>query len=490
MPSRRKIEYVPFAREIDTHGGRDLRQLESELATLPQRRPLRDVNEWGVVDIEALTLSIRSRLSTELSYSLTTLSLLSTMKGQTPGSGFPIFQCQDLLDELLDLLEDTAFGGLEDTFDVNESMSEPLVTHRDLLTAFQESELDLFSNLRMQQGCKDPDLGPRQRPGNLVLVAVNIIRNLSVVHDNVEFIAKQTRLIDLLLRLCDVEHRPFLRPVSPVLSLSDLVTVRKDALYTLSVIGGFLHISDEVKDSIRIAARTFRLVASYLVDSFEAVSPLQCVQVAGALHGVHLRPPTMADIALEVFARLGQPDGNRQAFSRFIPDHLISTLFVSLVHRLPMVDADFQLVMREQWLSYLEKTIMGLYTLAFLAPPHLKSSLKTDRKLGFKGVMLRMVQKFLITQESRASFMVCARRAIETMKILDDCANLFDQPTSTGPTIAFGMGYGELGENSAEKGTGLLGGHRELAWDMLMLREVWADEVIFGELESLARVDI
>ena len=81
-------------------------------------------------------------------------------------------------------------------------------------------------------------------------------------------------------------------------------------------------------------------------------------------------------------------------------------------------------------------------------------------------------------------------RSIETMKILDDCANLFDQPTSTGPTIAFGMGYGELGENSAEKGTGLLGGHRELAWDMLMLREVWADEVIFGELESLARVDI
>ncbi len=39
------------------------------------------------------------------------------------------------------------------------------------------------------------------------------------------------------------------------------------------------------------------------------------------------------------------------------------------------------------------------------------------------------------------------------------------------------------------KESGLLGGHRTLAWDLLMQREVFGDEVMFGELESLARVE-
>src|ERR1700722_14565805 len=90
QPSRRKIEYIPLAREVDSHG---LRLIEEELSRITRCRPLQDINEWGTVDIEALTMSIRSRLSTELSYALTTFTLLSTMRGQTPGSGFPIVQC-------------------------------------------------------------------------------------------------------------------------------------------------------------------------------------------------------------------------------------------------------------------------------------------------------------------------------------------------------------------------------------------------------------
>ena len=75
------------------------------------------------------------------------------------------------------------------------------------------------------------------------------------------------------------------------------------------------------------------------------------------------------------------------------------------------------------------------------------------------------------------------------MKVVDKCEDSFETPKSTLPTMAFGMGYGEVGENGAEKGTGLLGGHRDVAWDMMMQREVHVDEVLFGELESLARVE-
>lgn len=494
QPSRRKIEYVPLAREVETSGGRDLKLLESESTNLSQRRPLRDIGDWGTVDIEALTMSIRSRLSTELSYALTTFTLLSTMRGQTPGSGFPIFQCVDLLDEVLDLLDEQAFGDVEDSWESSDD-NPHLFTNRELVNVVYEAESQPFASLEGRQGSKDPNLGPRQRPGNIVLTIINIIRNLSTITDNHDFISRHGRLVDLTLRLCTVvrsEAGP--RPASSVLSLGDLITIRKDTLYTLSNIAGLVHLSSNTSSSRaahRMANRAFQLITSYLVDPTEAVSPLACIQLAGVPLNGNLKPPLLADMALEVFTRLSQSDVNRQAIAKAVPHTSLCHLFESLVHRLPVLDADFQLVTRELWLSYLEKNIMAIYSLAFLAPPELKEKVKNDRSLGFKAVMLRMIQKFLMnpTQEGRTWFMVCARRAIEAMKVLDDAEDSFDTSKSTVPTLSFGMGYGEVGDNGAEKGTGLLGGNRDVAWDIMMMREVQADDVMFNELESLARVE-
>ena len=106
---------------------------------------------------------------------------------------------------------------------------------------------------------------------------------------------------------------------------------------------------------------------------------------------------------------------------------------------------------------------MAIYSLAFLAPPEIKKRLKADRSLGFKSVMLRMIQRFLSTQDARTWFIICIRRSIEAMKVLDDGEDSFDTSKSVGaPVLSFGMGYGEIGENGPERGTGLLGGHRLL----------------------------
>jgi SWI/SNF chromatin-remodeling complex subunit SWI1 len=144
---------------------------------------------------------------------------------------------------------------------------------------------------------------------------------------------------------------------------------------------------------------------------------------------------------------------------------------------------------QDLWLGYLEKVIMAIYALAFLSPPLLKRKMKMDRTLGFGRVMLRMVQKFLLAggPQGRAIFMVSAKRAVEAMKVVDDGKDSFDTSQSTAPTLAFGMGWGEVGDSGPEKGTGLLGGHLEVTWDLLMQREV--DETMFSELESLARVE-
>jgi SWI/SNF chromatin-remodeling complex subunit SWI1 len=398
-------------------------------------------------------------------------------------------QCVDLLEEVLDLLEGRAFEGVED-LSALDSLEHHL-TNRELVNALHELESEPFASLELRQGSKDPTLGPRQRPGNIILTITNILRNLSFIPDNCNFLAQQERMIDLLLRVCAVttkDGKP--AAVSPALSLVDIITIRKDALHTLMHLAGFLHFSDPPsKVTSTIVTRIFQLIASYLVDPAEAVSPVGCLQLAGIVG--NLKPPYLADVALEVFTRLVQSDVNRKVFSRAIPDVSLRRLFVSSVHRLPVVDADFQLMVRERWLSYMEKTIMAIYSLAFVCSPELKKQIKGDRSLGFKGIMLRMIQKFLMNpnQELKQLFAVSTRRAIEAMKLLDDCEDSFDTAEATPATLSFGMGYGEVGDSGTEKGTGLLGGHRELAWDMLMLREVHIDGVMFGELESLARVE-
>jgi SWI/SNF chromatin-remodeling complex subunit SWI1 len=238
--------------------------------------------------------------------------------------------------------------------------------------------------------------------------------------------------------------------------------------------------------------RIFHLIASYLVDPAEAVSPLACVQVAGAPLGGTLKPPSLADLALDVFTRLGHSDGNRLAFSKAVSRPSLWLTFVSLVHRLPVLDVDFQLAGREVWLSYVEKTVMALYSLAFIFPPELKTKVKVDRSLGLKNVMMRIIQKLFVQNpnpQARQFFSVIARRVIETLKLIDDAEDSFDNTKGIVSTLSFGMGYGEVGENDVEPGTGMLGGYSDIGWDVLLCREVQEDEVMFSELESLIRVE-
>ncbi|KAJ7071219.1 hypothetical protein C8F01DRAFT_1109570 [Mycena amicta] len=489
-PSRRtrnRIEYVPRVRELDTAGGRELRVFEGD--NLASRRQMRELNDWGVLSVDALTLSLRSQLSTELSYALTAVTVLSTLRGDQPSQGFPIGQCHELLEELLDLLQERAFGVVEDSLVADEAV---VATHKELVTALLDLENEPFAGLQPRQGSKDPRSGPLQRPGNVILSITNIIRNLSYIPDNFAFLAQQERLLDLMLRVCAVTRKDGqLAAVSSSLSLGDVITVRKDTLLTLmhlsSPLPGIILTDTTSKVTARITHRAFHLLASFLVDPSDAVSPFGCIQMGATL----MKTPFLADVALETFTRLSQADPTRKVFSKVVPAASIEQLFTSCMHRLPVVDQDFQTIARDRWLGYAEKVLMTMYALAFIAPPSLKRKIKADRSLGFKSVMLRMVHKFLTfpNPEIRSQFSIAARRAVETMKVLDDCQDLFDTSEPTVTTLSFGMGYGEGGESNHERGTGLLGGHRELTWDLLMLREVMGDSVLFNELESLSRVE-
>ncbi|KAH0838425.1 hypothetical protein J3R83DRAFT_6734 [Lanmaoa asiatica] len=492
--TRTKIEYIPLAREVDTYGGRDFSILEDEYLRA-QRRPMRDINEWGTVDIEALTMSIRCRLTVELSYALTTLTLLSTMKGPTPGSGFPIAQCTDLLEEVLDLLEEEAFDGIGDTSQYRLTDDTRIPRHRELVTLTRETESLPFAGLKNEQNSQKTDHGPRHRSSQVILAVTNIIRNLSVIPDNMQFMARHDRTLELVLRVCGVsapQDGGSPRPTSPALSIPDVISVRKDVLNilsNLSVMISFPQSTFPSEFTTRICSRIFELVASILIEPADAIPPTQMLKLSGIpFH--NYKPPSLSDVALDVFTHIAHSDHNRKIFSTVIPQQWLWRLLETLVYRLPVSDPDFAFLSRESWLSYLEKATMAIYAISFLSPPELKKKIKSDRSLHFSQIMLRMAHRFAATNaspETRQWFMSTARRAIESMKAVDGGEDAFDTSQATQPTLAFGMGFGESGETNVEKGMGMLAGCRDAAWELLTQKDL--DQTMFAELESLMRVE-
>ena len=460
------------------------------------------MNEWGQVDIDALTLSLRSRLATELSYALTTLTMLSLMRYPHKDPGFPIQQAPELLEEALDLLEDIAFDGADDDASIHPVPDGRIHTHRELVNGVMEEGSKPFAALQPKQGLRNPDTGPRPRSGETILAVMNILRNLSNMPDNMDYLAKHERLLSDILRLCCLtpasdDSNTLPTPASKVLSLQDLLTVRKDTVNILINIAGYITFSSATsppKQDVINARRAFELFASYLVDPQEALPPFASMLQSGLPPSVQQpRPPQLADSALEVFTRLFQPDDNRRMLSRAVAQDWLWALMESLVHRLPVSDNDFSVVMRDVWLGFVEKLVMAIYALAFLAPPPLKKRIKTDRTLAFTKVLLRLVKKFSIYSppEARMYFIISVRRAVEAMRLIDDAVDSFDIGQSpSGTTLMFGMGYGEHGESRPQRGMGILSGYQEeITWALMLQREVVADEMMFSELESLTRVD-
>lgn len=448
---------------------------------------LLDVNDWGRVYIDALTMSLRSRLAVELTYAITTLSMLATMRSNGPDTGIQIGQCPELLEELVDLLEELAFP---DGFDsVANTVEHEVVTNRQLIQFAQE---EISNPLAPVTKGPDASIGSRsQRRADLIRAALNLFRSLSAITDNQQVLAKSSFFIDILLAITSLDRSnsnapP--RPVSDALSLPDLIAVRKEVLNILVNLCGFIPFSSSEHSSR--AKRVFALASSYLVDPAETVPPLQWVmQNSSGGTTMNVRAPLLPDAALEVFTRISQPDVNRQAIGTSVPRAWLWQLIESLVYRLPSSDQDFRLCRDEGWLSYIEKLVLGLYSLAYLIPPDLKQRVKKDRSLSFGRVMLRFIKRFAKQPEIRQTAAFCMRRAIETLKVIDDGDDAFESVQPSMPPLSFGMGYGEHGDKRAEIGHGLLGGQQDDVLFSIMLQQN-VDDVMFSGLESLARVEI
>lgn len=518
--------------------------------------------------MHALTMSIRSRLETEVAYALNALQILSAGTGAPSNFQFLLAPCEDLLDELLELLEECAYGHLDEEEEMRvggataarrrdkrkrtngvallnghacgekeETDLEAEIqrsTYRDWVQAATEEaeEMRLWRRRKLPRSQSAAGDGAEEGQGSAVmangtpstpmvvdgasdgvqvngrtrtsdalraeqaqlddkewqiaeeerrleraagisLCVINILRNFSMMPDNVDYMTGQQRLLDLLAKLCrsddEIESYPAFDEESEdgigldeegpqgqgvvssrkakkarrstIFTRAEILRVRKDVLVTVANLSGerlqLQGRSDETVVSL------FDLLSSFIYDAGaleesectpEQSHPFQAMQQAhlGSLSRGVRRIPHYADVALDAFSRLALPDSNREIIAHAVNLGKLAQLGTELVRLLPVTEADFQLLKTEPRLAYVERIAMGLYNLAFLAPPRVKARLRAAP--GFAGIVFRIVKRLMraVPDFNRNPFGVLCRRLIEALRLISDGADLFGAPALLG----------------------------------------------------------
>ncbi|MCO5565862.1 hypothetical protein L7F22_019537 [Adiantum nelumboides] len=573
-PSKYKIEYLPIRRDVSSFGGWDLDSIEAQIGPILAGRGRfpRSVRELGTVDIENLIMSLRSRVEIEVTYALNALFIL-TAAVQAPGFNLLLSLCEDLSDELLDILEEAAFGRLrhsEDDHIMEENIHEPdagyiepiampkrPLTHGEWIIGVLEdedknkvhiqrkrkiskeqsistngvqdslNEMALMSNDTEGNIDEVPDNGidagteverdsdgededvyedipttyyykiarerDLQRQADTAIVIIEILLNLSVIPENHVFLNSEPRFYTLLMNIiAAIDHEEIARrredekrspetsgifeigndetpKHSTVFTASEALRIRKDILSIVGSLAGETSILTNL-DSITLS-NLFDFLASFVYDASEIEQ----------LHGLVYRempihpptrptpqnpnpplPPTAmqpftrkvpqhADLALEAFSSLGQPDVNRKVLGDTIEEERLIKLGEALIKLLPVSDMDFHMLKTEARLAFCERIAMTLFDIAYMGSGSVKRRLRHSP--GTKGIVFRCIKRLMKIHKdfSQNPFSVLTRRLVETLRLLSDGENMFNRA----PLLGFGMEGNSLASKTSASSNSL-----------------------------------
>ena len=218
------------------------------------------MNELGVIDIQTLIMSLKSGMKMEITNALNILTILTVqppMQQQQPH--LPLAQCDDLLDVLLDYLEQdilgtcTRFGAVsfQKEEKVEEDEKESQLLHDLTYTDLFDMSLDEMKSLipQLENSTSDVWLSLRER----CLCIFNILRNVSFMNENMEYLAKHVRFMKLMFDIVDntrkvssVEGRDTTGKEAWFVGIRrmDTLDFRKSILMIFSNISMFLHLKD------------------------------------------------------------------------------------------------------------------------------------------------------------------------------------------------------------------------------------------------------
>ncbi|GAA5828095.1 hypothetical protein JCM11251_002586 [Rhodosporidiobolus azoricus] len=448
---RRKIEYTPLTRPVETYGGYDLGLVEQTMARVEKVRRPRGLHDLGTVDIRSLTMQLRCRLPAEVSYALNTLALIALHMSLDDGDGgvpFPLQRCPDLFEELLDLLEETAFG-LEDEWSEsnrkekapNPPLVDPPASYRDLFRLVVDD-----ANKLVAPSASSSDSFEALRPTEVVLSVLNLLRQFSQSQKNASFFGQEPRLVDILARVTALPLKPdggrkgekdmprYPLHVTP----ADSLAIKKDVLETFNTVGLDVRLAEH---SPATAQAVVDLVVFFLRDAHHRdqlyfdLSSTPSILASRHAQPPHLLIPPYLELGLSTFSRVALLDSNRSVFSRLIPPDTLCALFESLTFLLPVSEADFQICTFEAGLVHVYHIALGLYNLAFVAPVAVKLKLRSEPR--FVKSLVRVVRRLAGTATRVREddlFVGLAQRCIGVLQLLSSLGGVSTLSTSTSTT--------------------------------------------------------
>ncbi|KAI8331247.1 hypothetical protein BC941DRAFT_439420 [Chlamydoabsidia padenii] len=403
MQPSNSVTYIPKTRQVETYGGVDLKYFEK----FEIRPPFPTIEELGIVDITALTLSLKSGIKMEMTNALNTLTTLTSLDRP-----LLLIHCDDLLDTLLNHLQYAMFTPESDGKHNNDSSPSGAQTYADL---FEMSLMEMKSLLPgLEKSSSDKWLSSRE----LRLCLFNILRNLSFAEENMDYLATHQRLCGLLVKIIQltrhhqVRHNKENDTVVAVgcdndIRYMDILEFRKCILTiyaNISIAMTNTNLQPEAVDAI------VSLVHDFAVNGTDTYYSLLAMETWNkfSVHDHHRR---LIGSLLHT---------NDDLTSQVAPmGHLIEEIWVSLItmirRQFYLIEMGMMVGMNNTQLGTLELVVMGLYSVVALADlSFCEQLIKAD--WGLAMTILRIC--LTLAEGNNVHFRVVAQRGMELVYAL------------------------------------------------------------------------
>lgn len=408
---KQQITYIPKTRNVETYGGVDLKYFDK----FEIKPPVPHLNELGVVDIQALIMSLKSGMKMELTNALNVLTVLTVQpqihaQQQQQPPHLPLHQCDDLLDVLLDYLEQDILGTssrfptLHDET-VKDEKSQDQVLNDLTYTDLFDMSLDEMKSLipQLEHSTSDVWISLRER----CLCIFNILRNLSFMGENMEYLARHPRFVNLLASIADSSRHVSVLDGRDTtgkeawfvgIRRMDTLDFRKSILLIFSNISIYLVLRQE-----KTAAVFVELTHDFLVNGPDTYYSL---------------------LAIETWTKFTVNYDNRQLLHSLVSKQrtfdLIQEIWLELtaVIRRDFFSADGRVMhaMTSNQLATLELTIIGLYNIVAIVQ---LESLKQQLVQKNKSIGMMIIRLCITLAESgNPQFGLVTKRGMELIRSL------------------------------------------------------------------------
>jgi hypothetical protein len=398
-----QVTYIPKTRNVETYGGVDLKYFDK----FEIKPPVPHLGELGTIDIQALILSLKSGMKMEMTNALNIITILTVQpqQQQQPPS-LPLINCDDLLDILLDFLEmdilGTANRFAHDT-PVNNSKDQ-MVTDLSYTDLFDMS-LDEMKSLipKLEHSTSDTWLSLRER----CLCVFNILRNLSFMNENVEYLANHKRFIELMTSIVDSTTR--------VSNVEGSDTTGKETWFV-----GVRRM--DTLDFRKSILMIFSNISIYLTLPLQSMTVFTQLIHDFLVHG----PDTYYSLlAIETWTKLTVNHDNRQVLHSLLVKStdmygLLETIWTELT---AVIRRDFfsnegrvMHAMTSNQLAILELTVIGLYNIIAIVESEIVKQQLAQSNKSVAMMILRLC--ITLAESGNPQFSLVTKRGMELIRSL------------------------------------------------------------------------